>query len=476
MEATLATRQDLDLARLKRRFEGELITAEDERYGAARRLWNAIPDRRPAVILQPRSARDVAAAILYARERELEIAVRGGGHSIVGHSMSDGGVTIDLSAMNAVEVDASARRARVGGGALLADLATATSPHGLVVPFGHISHTGVGGFTLGGGIGWIMRKYGLACDNVRSLELVTAEGELVRASAEDNPDLFWALRGGSGNFGVVIRFEFELQPFPTEVLAGMLLYPLEQAADVLRHCRDFMDEAPEELVVFETLMTAPPEPPFPAELQGRPALGLGIAYAGDLEEGARVLRPLREYGPPALDLLGPMSHPALQEMLDPTAPHGMRNYNKAHFLAELPDDAIDKQVELHADVRSPMSLIINARMGGAIDRVPPDETSFGHRDTYRLVWIVSSWWEGDDAEQIEWCRQVFDAMSPYSTGGVYVNALDAEGPERMRAAYRDSVWTRLVEVKDRWDPDNVFRQSYNIPPSGGRASARARTA
>jgi FAD/FMN-containing dehydrogenase len=471
VSATAATRPESNLERLRRRFTGEVITPRDHRYGAARRIWNAIHDRRPTVIVQPRDADDVAAAVLHARECGLELAVRGGGHSMAGHSMSDDGMTVDLSAMNAVDVDPVARRATVGGGALLADLAGATAPHELVIPFGHISHTGVGGYTLGGGIGWIMRKYGLACDNVRSLELVTAEGRLVRASEEENPDLFWALRGGSGNFGVVTRFEFDLQPFPAQVLAGLLVYPLERAGEVVRFTRDFMDQAPDELVIFETFMTAPPEEPFPAELWGRPALGLAIAYAGDLEEGERVLRPLREYGRPALDLLGPMSHPALQGMLDPTAPHGMRNYNKAHYLAELPGEAIDRQAELHADVRSPMSLIINARMGGAIDRVAPESTAFGHRNTYRLVWVVSSWWEGDDAEQIEWCRAVFDAMTPHSTGGVYVNALDAEGPDRIRAAYRDSAWQRLVEIKDRWDPGNVFRQNYNIPPSGERPSA-----
>jgi FAD/FMN-containing dehydrogenase len=472
MEAATATQPDLQLERLKRRFGGEVITPTDERYGAARRLFNAMPDRRPALIVQPRTPQDVAAALLHARDLELEIAVRGGGHSLPGDSMSEGGMTIDLSAINAVEVDPATRRAKVGGGALLGDLASATSPYALAAPaFGHISHTGVGGLTLGGGIGWIMRKYGLACDSVRSLELITAEGELVRASDDENPDLFWALRGGSGNFGVVTEFEFELHPFGPNVFAGILLHPLDGAGDVLRFSRDFMAQAPDELVVFETFMTVPPEEPFPAELRGRPALALAIAYAGDLDEGRRVLRPLQEYGPPALDLLAPMSHVALQEMLDPTAPHGMRNYNKAHFLAELPDDAIDKQVELHADVRSPMSLIINARMGGAIDRVPAESNAFGHRGAHRLLWVVSSWWDGDDAEQIEWCRGVFDAMTLYSTGGVYVNALDAEGPERVRAAYRDSVWKRLVEVKDRWDPENIFRLNYNIPPSGERSAA-----
>ena len=463
MEAT--TRPNLRLDQLRRRFSGELITADDERYGAARKLFNAMIDRRPAVIAQPRSAADVAAAILHARERGLEIAVRGGGHSLPGHSMSDGGMTIDLSAMNRVQVDPATRRAKVGGGALLADLAYGTSPHALAVPFGHISHTGVGGFTLGGGIGWIMRKHGLALDHVRSLELVTAEGEVVRASEAEHPDLFWALRGGSGNFGVVTRFDYDLAPLGPELLGGMLLYPLERAAEVLRHSRDFMDEASDDLVVFETFMTVPPEDPFPAALQGRPALALGLAWAGRVAEGERALRPLRECGSPVMDTVGPMSHVGVQEMLDPTAPHGMRYYNKAHWLAGLPNAAIDKQVELHAGVPSPMSLIVNARMGGAVERVPVASTAFGHRDANRLVWIIGSWWEGDDAEQIGWCRDVFDAMTPYSTGGVYVNALDAEEQGRVSAAYQSSVWRRLVEAKDRWDPDNVFRLNYNVPPS-----------
>ena len=474
MEATTPT--DLRLDNLRRRFGGELITPDDERYGAARRLYNAMVDRRPAVIAQPRTAADVAAAILHARERGLEVAVRGGGHSLPGHSMAEGGMTIDLSAMNAVQVDPAARRAKVGGGALLADLAHGTSPHALAVPFGHISHTGVGGFTLGGGIGWIMRKHGLALDHVRSLELVSAEGEVVRASDDENPDLFWALRGGSGNFGVVTRFEYDLAPLGPELLGGMLLYPLERAADVLRHSRDFMDQASDELVVFETFMTVPPEDPFPAELQGRPALALGLAWAGSVAEGERVLRPLREYGSPVVDTVGAISHVGLQEMLDPTAPHGMRNYNKAHWLSGLPDDAIEAQVELHAGVPSPMSLIVNARMGGAVERVAAEDTAFGHRDANRIVWIIGSWWEGDDSEQIAWCREVFDAMTPYSTGGVYVNALDAEERDRMRAAYEDSIWRRLVEAKDRWDPDNVFRLNYNVPPSDEAPPARARTA
>jgi FAD/FMN-containing dehydrogenase len=464
MEATTSTARDPRLDGLADRIDGEVITPADPRYDVARQLWNASVHRRPAAIVQPRTPGGVATAILHAREQDFEIAVRGGGHSLPGHSMSAGGVTIDLSAISRVQVDAKARRARVGGGALLADVANAASPHGLAMPFGHVSHTGIGGLTLGGGIGWIMRRDGLAIDALRRAEVVTAEGEVVAASEDENPELFWALRGGGGNFGIVTEFEFELRPHGT-VLAGMLLHPLDRAGEALRFCRDFMEQAPKELTLFETFMTAPPEAPFPEELQGKPALAFGINYAGDIEEGERVLRPLREYGPPALDLLGPMDYVAVQEMLDPTAPPGMQNYSKSHWLAGLPDNAIDELVERHTTVASPMSLIINARMGGAVERVPQGETAFGHRDMNRLLWIIGAWWEGDQDEHADWVRGIYEAMTPYSTGGVYVNALDADHPDRVRAAYRESIWRRLVEVKDRWDPDNIFRLNQNIQPS-----------
>ena len=268
--------QERVLPKLEERFSGDVIRPSDPRYGASRRVWNAMVDRRPALIVRPRTASEVATAILAAREAELEIAVRCGGHSLSGQSMSDGGLTVDLSAMSAVSVDPVAATARVGGGALLNDVGEAAAPHALTMPFGHISHTGVGGLTLGGGIGWVMRRYGLAIDSLRSVELVTAEGEVVRASEAENPDLFWALRGGGGNFGVVTEFEFDLHPFGPEALAGMIVYRLEDAPEAVRFCRDFMETAPDALTVFETFMTVPPQAPFPPELQGRPALALGI--------------------------------------------------------------------------------------------------------------------------------------------------------------------------------------------------------
>jgi FAD/FMN-containing dehydrogenase len=459
--------RDRALPTLEESFSGDVIRPSDPHYGAARAVWNAMVDRRPAVIARPRTAEDVATAIFAARDAGVEIAVRCGGHSLRGDSISNGGLTLDLSAMNGVSVDRTTARARVGGGALLNDVGEAAAPHGLTMPFGHVSHTGVGGLALGGGIGWVMRRYGLAIDSLHSAEVVTADGNVVRASEEENPDLFWALRGGGGNFGVVTEFEFDLYPFGPEALAGMILHRLDDAPEVLRFCRDFMDAAPDELTVFETFMTVPPEPPFPAEVQGRPALALGVLYVGPVAEGERVLRPLRAFGRPALDLVGPMGTVAIQQMLDPTAPHGMRNYNRSHWLAELPDAAIDEQVTRHADVRSPMSLIINGRMGGTVERVPREKTAFGHRHANRLLLVVSAWWDGDDAEQIAWCRGVFDAMTPYSTGGVYVNFVEDEGEKRVRAGYADDIWLRLVAAKDRWDPDNVFHLNPNIPPSNG---------
>jgi FAD/FMN-containing dehydrogenase len=444
----------------------DVVTPGDPDYEQARRLWNGLIDRRPALIVRPADADEVARAVLHGRAEGLQIAVRCGGHSIPGHSSVDGGLVIDLSAhLGGVAVDAATGRVRVGGGALLGALDRATQQYGLVVPSGHVSHTGVGGLTLGGGTGWLMRRHGLTIDSLRSAEVVTADGEILRASAEERPDLFWALRGGGGNFGVVTEFEFEARRLGTILLAGMLVYPLTLAAEVLGFVRDWMETAPDGLTSFPAFITAPGQPPFPPALQGTPVLAIGVAYAGAVDEGAHVLEPLRRFAAPALDLVGPMPYVSLQTMLDASVPHGLHNYNRAEWLDDIGDEAIAILVEHVQRISSPLSQVILARMGGAVARVPADATAFSHRQARNLLWIISAWRPGEDADaHLQWTREIGRAMTPYATGGVYVNALGDEAADRVRSAY-GSNWERLTEVKRRYDPENVFRHNANIRPA-----------
>jgi FAD/FMN-containing dehydrogenase len=446
-------------------FRGERIDPDHPEYDAARRVWNGAADRRPALVVRPRDAEDVALALEAARRRGLLVAVRGGGHSMAGHSTCDDGLVIDMSAMRAVEVDPGARRARVGGGALLGDLDRATQEHGMVVPAGHVSHTGVAGLTLGGGIGWLARGLGLTIDSLAGAEVVTADGEIVTAGADENPDLFWGIRGGGGNFGVVTRFDFRTHPLGTGLLAGMLVYPIERAREALRASRDLMASAPDELTVYEVLITAPLEPPFPPELWGRPALAVGMAYCGPAEEGLQEAALYRELCEPALDLVAPMPYLALQTMLDAGVPHGRHHHGRSEFLRELDDDAIDLLLDHFSRVTSPFAQVITARMGGAIARVPEDATAFGHRRAERLLWIANLWDGGDPGPHVAWVRELSEAIAPHRSGAVYVNALDDERPERVRAAYTPAAWRRLVALKDRYDPENLLRLNQNIPPS-----------
>jgi FAD/FMN-containing dehydrogenase len=444
----------------------DVVAPEDPTYDEARRVWNGLIDRHPALIARPSDAAEVARAIAHARGEELPIAVRCGGHSVPGHSSIDGGLVIDLSAhLGAVRVDAHTRRVRVGGGALLGALDRATQQHGLVVPSGHISHTGVGGLTLGGGTGWLMRRYGLTIDSLRSAVIVTADGDVLRVSHDEHADLFWALRGGGGNFGVVTEFEFEAHPLGTELVAGMLVYPLAQAREVLGFVREWMEGAPEELTSFPVFITAPPQPPFPPELHGTPVLAVGVAYAGALEEGIRALEPLRRFAEPALDAAGPVPWLALQTMLDASVPHGLHNYNRAEWLDELSDDAIKTLVDHVARISSPLSQVILARMGGAVAGVPADATAFPHREARNLLWLISAWRPDEDAEaHLRWAHELRDALTPYTAGGVYVNALGDEPAERVRSAY-GSNWQRLSEIKRQYDPDNIFHHNANIQPA-----------
>jgi FAD/FMN-containing dehydrogenase len=447
-------------------FAGGTIEPGDRGYDSARRVWNGAIDRRPALVVRPDDTADVAAAISFARQRALTLAVRGGGHSVAGHSTCDDGLVVDLSAIRHVEVDARARRARVGGGALLGDLDRATQRHGLAVPAGQVSHTGVGGLTLGGGIGYLTRSLGLTIDSLEAAKVVTAAGDVVRADADHNADLFWGLRGGGGNFGVVTEFEFRLHPVGPLVTAGVFAYSFERAREVLRASREVMDDAPDELSVHEILITVPRHDPFPRELQGRPAVFLVPVHVGSEETARADLAPFRELAP-AFDLVGPMPYVALQSMIDHDNRAGLGHYSRSHWLAGYEDELIDILVDGFGTARSPMSHVITARMGGAITRVGAQETAFRHRDAHGLLWILGYWPDpdGDPAPHRDWVDGLFDGAAPFSSGGTYVNGLEDEGPARVRAAYGGDTFARLAALKRCWDPDNVFRVNQNIPPS-----------
>jgi FAD/FMN-containing dehydrogenase len=436
-------------------FVGRVFEPDDPGYDAARAGWNGAIDRRPAAVACASDAEDVAAAIRAARGAEMPFTIRAGGHSVSGRSVRDGALCIDLRELNGVDVDLERGIVRVGGGALLGELDAATQQHGLAVPAGQISHTGVGGLTLGGGIGWLMRHHGLTIDSLEAAEVVLADGEIVRASAEEHPDLFWALRGGGGDFGAVVSFEFRPHRVGPMVLGGMLAYPWDQARDALRASRDLMEDgAPPELTIFDTLITAPPEAPFPPGLQGRRVAVVGVAWSGDLAEGERVLAPLREACAPALDLVGPMPYVALQTMLDQTAPHGWRFYDRLHYLPAVSDGFIDSVIRGFEEVPSPQSHVVTGWMGGAIDRVAPGDTAFGHRDARAFTWIIGSSGDQPVGPVAEWVRRLWDDTAQYAGEGVYVNALDSG--RSVREAYAGGIWERLVAIKRRYDPDGVF--------------------
>ncbi len=399
-------------------------------------------------------ADDVAAAIRGARAAGVPFTIRAGGHSVSGRSVRDGALCIDLRGLNGVEVDPDRAVVRVGGGALLSELDAATQAHGLAVPGGQISHTGVGGLTLGGGLGWLMRHHGLTIDSLLAAEVVLADGRIVRASAEEHPDLFWALRGGGGDFGAVTAFEFRAHRVGPTVLAGMLVYPWERAAEALRAARHLLEDAPEALGLFATLLTAPPVEPFPADLRGRPVAVLAVAWSGPLAEGERVLAPLRAECPPVLDLVGPMPYVALQSMLDATAPHGEHFYDRLHYLDEVSDDLIDVLVAAFEAVPTPQAHIITGWMGGAIDRVPPGATAFGHRGVRAETWIIGASGREPVGPVTDWVRRTSDRIRPHAVAGTYVNALDAAAP--VREAYAQEIYERLVAVKRRYDPEGVF--------------------
>ena len=455
------------LQQLREGFRGELLQEDDEGYDPARRVWNAMVDKRPALIARCRGVADVKAAVDFARENDLLLAVRGGGHNVAGKAVCDGGLVIDLSAMRGVRVDAATGTARAQGGALWGDLDRETQVVGLATTGGLVSTTGIGGLTLGGGIGWLARKHGTSSDNLLSADLVTAGGEVVTASESENADLFWGLRGGGGNFGVVTSLEYRVHQVGPAILGGAVFHRGERAREVVRFFRDYVADAPDELAVLCAMLTAGPAPFLPEEAHGKLAVALAVCYVGDLDEGERVLAPLRSFGEPLADVVGPMPYTALQTMFDQSYPEGRRNYWKSHFFEDLGDEAIDFVVEHASRMAPPFSSFYFVHVGGEINRIGEDATAFGHRDANFDFAILGQWTEpAEDDEEIGWAHDFWAALEPFSLGTVYVNNLGEEGEERVRAAYKPEKYERLVALKDRYDPSNLFRLNQNIRPSG----------
>jgi len=447
-------------------FTGELVMPEDAAYDEARSIFNAMIDRRPAVIARCAKTTDVVAAVNAACESKLPLSVLGGGHAVTGAGLIDDGICIDLRTLDAIAVDDVARVVRVGGGCRWGALDAATQEHGLAVTGGRVSTTGVGGLTLGSGSGWLERKFGFACDNLLSCEVVTADGKVVTASNSDNPDLFWALRGGGGNFGVVTEFTFQLHQVGPMMLAGLLVYPAPMAADVAKHWRDFMSTAPNEVASGLAFITAPPLEFVPEPARGQQVLGVVVLYVGDMDEGRQVLTPLLDYGPPAVNLVQPMPYLALQQLIDEANPPGRLNYWTADFLAELPDKAIDELVELAARPVSPFTQLLLVAGGGAISEVDDEATAFGQRDAPWNVHWLSAWEnEADSEKNIAYTREVAAALKPWTTGKVYLNYIGEEGSERVASSFGPEKYARLRQIKKVWDPTNLFSQNQNIPPA-----------
>jgi hypothetical protein len=440
---------------LQASMHGAIIRPGDADYERARKTWNGMIDKHPALITRCTGVADVIAAVRFAREHDLLVAVRGGGHSLPGFSVCDGGMVIDLSRMKGIRVDPVKRTAVAQAGLTWGDYDRETQVFGLASTGGVIATTGIAGLTLGGGIGWLMRKYGLACDHLCSVDLVTADGQFLTASATENSDLFWGVRGGGGNFGIVTAFEYQLHPVGP-VLAGMVIHPIDRAREVFRFYREFTPTAPDELTTYALMLTTP---------EGVPVVALSCCYCGDLAAGERLLQPLRTFGPPLADEVKPMAYQAWQSFLNDAYPPGLHNYYKSHYVSRLSDELIETLIDCFANTPSPMSALGFEQFGGAVSRVGVDDTAFRHRDAPYDIAILGEWADpSTSAVNVQWVREVAAVTERFSTGGVYVNFLGEDGEEQVKAAY-GSHYQRLVALKHKYDPTNFFHLNQNIKPT-----------
>ena len=439
-------------------LRGQMLCPGDDGYDEARKVWNGMIDKRPALIVRCSGVADVIDSINFARTHQILVSVRGGGHNVPGNAVCDGGMMIDLSRMKSVRVDPTRATARAEGGVTWGEIDRETQAFGLETTGGTVSDTGIAGLTLGGGIGWLERKHGLSCDNLLSADVVTADGRFLIASAGDNQDLYWGLRGGGGNFGIVTSFEYQLHPVG-RVLAGMVIHPFEKAKEVLRFYRDFSSAIPDELTTGGGFLTPP---------DGNPVVAITVCYNGPIEAGEETLRPLREFGPPLADHIAPMTYTQVQSMFDEAFPPGRHHYERADFMAGISDEAIDILVAGLQTVTSPLSAVIFQQMGGAVSRVGGDQTAFGHREAQYVMATFATWLDPGESEiHIRWARELSEAMKPFTTGGVYVNALGREadeGTNRIKSAYGPN-YERLVALKNKYDPTNLFSHNQNIKPT-----------
>jgi len=447
-------------------FGGTLLADGDAGYDEARVVFNGMIDRRPAVIARCTSAADVSTALAVARDHGADVSVYGGGHGVTGAAVVDGGICIDMRGMKGITVDPAKKTARVEAGCNWGEVDAATQEHALAVTGGRVSDTGVAGLALGSGSGWLERKFGFVCDNLLAAEVVTADGRHVTASAPENAELFWGLRGGGGNFGIVTAFHLQLHDLGPIVLGGMLMYPSAAAPELVPFFRDFMDHAPDEVGGALAFICAPPEEFVPEPVRGQPVIGVVLLYAGPVEEGEEAIRRLREFGPPAIDLVGPMPYVAVQQLLDAPNPKGMRNYWTADFYDAMPDDAVATLIAKASHPVSPLSQILFVPGGGAIARVDEEATAFGQRRAPWNIHFLSMWPDpADDEKNIAYTRDLAQSMKPWASGRVYLNFIGDEGQSRIEAAFGPDKFKRLQVLKDEWDPTNVFCHNQNIPPT-----------